>query len=69
MTPMLTFFRNKKSGLVYAIVGRAVDATNSRVGTNVVIYREVSTPGHMTNLFVREQTEFDEKFEPVGEDR
>jgi hypothetical protein len=52
---------HKKTGNLYRIVDEAVDATNARSGTRVVVYtRDDGTPG----TYVRDLQEFLEKFEP-----
>lgn len=54
-----TAYRNRKTGNVYTVVSEGIDCTNSRDGTKVVVY----TDGRLT--FVREDSEFYEKFERV----
>lgn len=56
-------FRNKKSGSLYELVCEAFDATNSRAGTLVVVYKLHDAMHNQT--FVREKVEFYEKFEVV----
>jgi hypothetical protein len=48
-----------KTGNIYTVLGEATDATNSRSGHVVVIYARDG------RIFVREVTEFAEKFEAV----
>lgn len=51
--------RHLKTGNIYIVLGEAIDATNSRSGQVVVIYERGG------RIFVREVTEFAEKFEAV----
>lgn len=51
--------RHKKTGKIYKIMSNAIDTTNSRDGLEVVIYTDDK------NVFVREITEFCDKFEEV----
>ena len=53
-------FRHKKSGRFYALLAHGVDCTNSRPGTAVVVY---SPEGNPHAIYVREESEFYEKFE------
>jgi voltage-gated potassium channel len=57
-------YRNKKNGQLYHVIHRAQDCTNARDGTPVVVYAPVDNPSGLT--FVRDQAEFDVKFEPVS---
>jgi len=59
----MRLFRNKKNGSLYELVCEAYDATNTRVGTLVVIYKLHDMLPSQT--FVREKEEFYEKFEAV----
>jgi hypothetical protein len=53
-------YRNKKTGDLYLVHFNAMDATNTRDGQMVVVY----TPkDDYSQIFVRNATEFDEKFE------
>lgn len=54
-------YKNKKTGKLYTLQSRALDCTNIRDGTTVIVY----TDGQM--VFVREASEFYEKFEEVGD--
>jgi hypothetical protein len=56
-------FKNKKSGKLYRWLASGIDCTNIRDGTRVVIYRVESDP---VGVFVREESEFFEKFEMVS---
>ncbi|MBF0439380.1 MAG: hypothetical protein HQL93_09695 [Magnetococcales bacterium] len=58
-------FKNKKTSKKYVIVDyHAIDATNIREGTPVVIYRAI---GSRQPVFVRDKDEFHEKFEILSE--
>ena len=61
----MKWYRHKKTGAVYRIITHATDCTNSRDGTKVIVY--IRKIDGMT--FVREETEFYEKFEqlPFGD--
>lgn len=50
--------RNKKNKQLYEVLFSATDATNSREGEKVIVYRN-----DKGKLFVRELKEFYEKFE------
>lgn len=52
-------YRNKKNGKIYIVLGKVTDCTNERDGTVCILYTDE------TKLFVREKTEFFEKFEEV----
>jgi hypothetical protein len=54
-------YRHKKTGNLYEKVIDAIDCTNDRDGTEVVIYRKADE-GLDAQLFVRERREFEEKF-------
>lgn len=57
----MTKYMNKKTGRIYRLLGRAIDHTNSRTGTEVIIYcLDIDSP-HVQTL-VREEYEFFEKF-------
>lgn len=56
---MSRIYKNKKSGELYHVICTAIDCTNSRDGTKVVIYRKMFV---YDEIFVREETEFLEKF-------
>ena len=60
---MLMKYRNKKTGEIYRVLAFGVDKTNSRDGVSVVIY----TPDSEHVIYVREQVEFELKFEEVEE--
>jgi hypothetical protein len=55
-------YRHKKTGNLYRWLAAGVDATNERDGLMVAIYCEPDD-GH--SVYVREMSEFNEKFEPV----
>lgn len=55
-------FKNKKSGDIYIFLVMGTDCTNTRDGLPVVIYYPENQQGR---IFVREEKEFYEKFEPV----
>jgi len=55
-------YRNKKTGEIYRWLAAGNDCTNSRVGLPVAIYCPDENE-HM--IFVREQYEFEDKFEEV----
>ena len=52
-------YRNKKTGEIYRHLAFGIDKTNSRDGVPVVIY----TPDSKHVICVREQVEFELKFE------
>lgn len=54
-------FRHKKTGNIYRVIALGIDATNSRDGRHVVVY----CPDNGTAVYVRDQSEFDEKFEKI----
>ena len=60
---MIALARHHKTGTDYRLVGHAVDCTNARNGTPVVVY--CNTKG---DLFVREAHEFFEKFTTIDEE-
>lgn len=53
-------YQNKKTKDIYCILSKAIDCTNQRDGTLVVIYYPEADP---KTLYVREEKEFDMKFE------
>lgn len=55
-------WRNKKSGDLYRIYDKAIDVTNERDGLNVIVYGPKSNDNQ---TFVREESEFYEKFEEL----
>jgi hypothetical protein len=57
-------FINLKDNKVYIVKGHGIDCTNERAGTPVVIYHEKGSP----QVFVREESEFDQKFKPYQPD-
>jgi hypothetical protein len=52
-------FINKKTLQEYEVLYIAKDATNSRSGVRVVMYRPLNEPN---NVYVRDEEEFREKF-------
>lgn len=56
-------YKNKKKGTLYLVIGKAIDATNSRDGNKVVVYQSCED----SQLYVRDEEEFLVKFELVGE--
>jgi hypothetical protein len=59
-------YRHNKTGNLYQFLGIAIDCTNSRNGTRVVFYvREPVEDLTNTKIFVREESEFFEKFAKV----
>jgi hypothetical protein len=61
----ITDYRHNKTGKLYFLIGNATDCTNSRDGTEVVIYFQV---GNISRTFVREKSEFLQKFTPIPND-
>lgn len=60
----MRLFKHKKTGNIYVYLCVGIDATNDRNGLPVVIYH----PQDKENtVYVREEKEFFEKFEPVTE--
>lgn len=57
-----TFWKNKKNGKIYEILGEGIDCTNIRDGVKVFIYQPLD---RREEYFVREQEEFYEKFEKI----
>ena len=55
-------YRNKKTGNVYRRLASAIDATNARDGTLMIVY---CPDDNEHSIFVRDATEFDNKFEPL----
>jgi hypothetical protein len=60
---MTQYFENKKNGSLYKMLHLATDCTNARDGTEVVVYEDMATG----NRYVREESEFFDKFENVSE--
>jgi hypothetical protein len=56
-------YRHIKTGKRYHWIAAAVDCTNSRDGTAVVIYCP-DDDGHA--IYVRDRAEFEAKFAPLG---
>ena len=59
-----TKYRNKKNGNIYIVFNYAIDCTNERDGTNVIIYYPENNKDF---LCVREKNEFLVKFEKIQE--
>ena len=59
----MLLYKHKKTGNIYRQLAIATDCTNSRDGVVVVVYCPDDN-GH--TIYVREQAEFDEKFELCG---
>ncbi len=57
---MTELYRNKKKQTLYRVLHRAVDCTNARDGTPVIVYTPVEGE---PLVFVRDEAEFLEKFE------
>ena len=55
-------YRNKKTKGLYVVLFDAIDATNARDGTQVMVYRPIDDP---FEIYVRGTVEFNEKFEQV----
>lgn len=60
--PGVPTYRNKKTGKLYYKVGTCRNCTNAQDGQVMVSYVPVDAP---TDCLVREQEEFDIKFEEV----
>ena len=60
-------FRNKKTGVLYVLFAFAIDTTNERDGTQVVLYHKDSK--RLKPFYVREYNEFFDKFEEILEDQ
>lgn len=56
-------YRNNKNQRLYEVLHIATDATNSRDGNEVVVYRAKYGRGR---VFCRDKSEFDTKFTKVG---
>jgi len=63
--PAGPLYRNRKNGKLYRLLAKAVDCTNERDGLPVVVYAPLDDPGFVS---VREEREFQTKFEPAGGD-
>jgi hypothetical protein len=60
---MLRRVRHKKTGNIYYILGTAINCTNKDDGQDMVVYTSETNENSL--LFVREATEFNEKFETL----
>jgi len=60
---MVEIWRHKKTGNLYAVLSHVTDCTNSRDGMRAVVYCRIGN--HNVPQYVREWTEFQEKFERV----
>jgi Protein of unknown function (DUF1653). len=58
-------YKHIKTGNLYKILHQAIDCTNSRDGTKVIIYSKV---GEEEKVYVRDEKEWEEKFESVREE-
>jgi hypothetical protein len=58
-------YRNKKNGKTYFVVSKATNATNAQAGQKMILY---CISGEK-EFFAREETEFYEKFEEIGNDK
>jgi hypothetical protein len=58
---MQRIYTHKNTGRLYLVEAEAIDCTNERDGTPVVVYRRVGE--HQT--YVRLRSEFTEQFEPT----
>jgi hypothetical protein len=56
-------WRNNKSGVEYIVAFNAIDTTNVRQGLNVVVYMNLKDDN--SEIYVRETSEFEEKFTRV----
>lgn len=54
----MKLYKNNKNGNLYKIISDAIDCTNERDGLMVVVY----SPYGSKKLYVREESEFFEKF-------
>ena len=54
-------WRNRKTGALYVVEGKATNATDDRDGELMILYRRNGDG----DLYVRDHLEFLEKFEPV----
>ena len=55
-------YRSKKTGKIYRLLAAGTDCTNSRCGIGVAVY---CPDDNEHTIFVRERSEFEEKFEMV----
>lgn len=53
------YYRQKETGNYYAVIGNAINATNSNEHQELVLYKHPQGE----NIFAREINEFKEKFE------
>ena len=56
-------WKHLKTGKIYVVIGFAIDCTNERAGTQVVVYIEKGVKGG--EVFVRDFKEFADEFEPM----
>lgn len=61
------FYKHIKSGRVYTFIAVAIDGTNATDGRQMVIYYGPTRDGTLCGLFVREYTEFHEKFKVIND--
>ena len=64
---MINRYRNNKTGVVYVATGCALNATNAQNGQRMIVYRE-PTSDDSEHVFVREESEFFEKFTRIPEE-
>ena len=57
---MNSIFIHNKTGNKYLVVGKAINSTYKNEGKSMVIYHPVNSS---SGFFVREETEFNEKFQ------
>ena len=62
----MMFYRHNKTGNIYRHLAIAVDATNSRDGTFVVVY---CPDDDEHTIYVREVDEFESKFTLIEKDK
>ena len=58
----MTRWKHNKTGRIYSLIAQAIDCTNSRDGTPVIIYSPEDAP---ENLYIREVGEFETKFTQI----
>ncbi|WP_033337306.1 hypothetical protein [Thioalkalivibrio thiocyanodenitrificans] len=62
--PVPGVYRNNKTGGHYLVLREAIDCTNERDGTRVLIYKAFDASG---SLYVRDAEQFMEKFTLVSD--
>lgn len=58
-------YRHKKTNRIYEVLRFVVNATNAQNGQDMVLYRQFDLPEPISQVYVREKKEFEEKFEPT----